>query len=229
MNDLSDATDSASDFFARVSDITTRAGFDYCSLGVRRQMVTTPRAESWHTTYPSAWQAYYHAHQFLLSDPVIIAALHSSLPVVWSEDNHVHGNDHFWETASAHGVQHGWTMALRGPRDETMLISLARSSQAMSQRELVAKQPHLLWLAHSVLAMLTSAEDSAEADFDLLSDREKEILRWSLAGKTAEETAMIVGITQRTVNFHIAVIMQRLQVSNKTQAVAKAIALNLLE
>lgn len=61
-----------------------------------------------------------------------------------------------------------------------------------------------------------------------LSPREKEILLWAADGKTNEETAMILEITERTVRFHLNNIMQKLSVENKTHAVAKAISIGLI-
>jgi DNA-binding NarL/FixJ family response regulator len=61
-----------------------------------------------------------------------------------------------------------------------------------------------------------------------LSERERAILRWTAGGKTSSETAAILGISARTVAYHIANIMFKLDAVNKTQAVAKAVMLDLL-
>lgn len=225
---LSEPASGASEFFARVATIARRAGFDYCSVGLRRQLAAARQTESWHTTYPQDWQRYYFEHDFLRKDPVIGAALHSPRPVVWSE-NDFDGPDEFWDTAGEHGIKHGWTLALRGIHDETLLISLARPAETIGQNELVDKEPHLIWLAHSVLAMLVESADGKAMHDPDLSAREIEIMRWALAGKTAEETAMILGISMRTVSFHVSVAMQKLDVVNKTQAVAKAVAMHLID
>lgn len=61
-----------------------------------------------------------------------------------------------------------------------------------------------------------------------LSEREREVLRWTAAGKTTSEIGTILGITARTVTFHITCIRLKLNAVNKTHAVVKAIMLNLL-
>jgi LuxR family quorum sensing-dependent transcriptional regulator len=58
----------------------------------------------------------------------------------------------------------------------------------------------------------------------LLSEREREVLRWTAAGKTAWETSCILGISERTVNYHIAMASRRLEAVSRTHAVARAIA-----
>ncbi len=56
-----------------------------------------------------------------------------------------------------------------------------------------------------------------------LTPRETEILRWISHGKTAGEIALIVSVSEHTVNSHTATILKKLDVVNRTQMVAKAI------
>jgi DNA-binding NarL/FixJ family response regulator len=57
-----------------------------------------------------------------------------------------------------------------------------------------------------------------------LNDRELECLLWSGRGKTSPEIATIVGLSKRTVNFHIENACRKLNVSTRTEAVVKATA-----
>ena len=61
-----------------------------------------------------------------------------------------------------------------------------------------------------------------------LSKREKEVLNWLKKGKSSWDIAAILKITERTVNFHVNNIMQKLNAVSRTQAVAVAIENNLL-
>lgn len=65
-------------------------------------------------------------------------------------------------------------------------------------------------------------------DSPRLTPREKEILLWAAAGKTADETADLLSISADTVNFHIKNCLRKLGTGNKTAAAAKATALGLL-
>jgi DNA-binding NarL/FixJ family response regulator len=56
------------------------------------------------------------------------------------------------------------------------------------------------------------------------TDREKEVLTWVARGKTSAEIAIILVLKERTINFHCDNAMKRLDVINRTQAVAKAVA-----
>jgi len=58
--------------------------------------------------------------------------------------------------------------------------------------------------------------------------REKEVLRWTAEGKTAYEIGQILQVSERTVNFHINNVVNKLGASNKTQAAVKAATLGML-
>ncbi len=62
-----------------------------------------------------------------------------------------------------------------------------------------------------------------------LSDREKEVLQWVGRGKNNWEISKILGISERTVKFHVGRIMARLDAVSRTQAVVLAMELGILE
>jgi DNA-binding NarL/FixJ family response regulator len=55
-----------------------------------------------------------------------------------------------------------------------------------------------------------------------LTDRELECLTWSARGKTSIEIAAIVGLSKRTVDFHVENACRKLNVSTRTEAVVVA-------
>jgi transcriptional regulator EpsA len=72
------------------------------------------------------------------------------------------------------------------------------------------------------ISLAVSSSDSA------LSEREVEILHWVREGKSNHEIGMVLSISPLTVKNHIQRILKKLQASNRTQAVSKAISLRLL-
>lgn len=93
--------------------------------------------------------------------------------------------------------------------------------------ELMVPFVHLAW-------MRTQANRSAEAagtaahGAGLLTEREREILRWIHIGKSNIEVGAILGISPLTVKNHVQKILRKLDVQNRTQAVGKALALRIL-
>lgn len=60
-----------------------------------------------------------------------------------------------------------------------------------------------------------------------LSDRQRQILYLIQKGKTNREIAEILQTTRKTVKYHIERILAKLDVGNRTQAIAKAIELHI--
>ena len=58
----------------------------------------------------------------------------------------------------------------------------------------------------------------------IVSAREIDCLKWMAAGKTAWEVSTILGISERTVRFHLNAAREKLECTTTTQAVAKAVS-----
>jgi len=68
-----------------------------------------------------------------------------------------------------------------------------------------------------------------ETNISVLSSREKEVLNWLKQGKSSWDMSVILGISKRTVDFHVYNIIEKLGATNRTQAVAVATRLGLIE
>jgi DNA-binding NarL/FixJ family response regulator len=86
-----------------------------------------------------------------------------------------------------------------------------------------------------VLATIISARLAGVARTGLwpktvgLNDREVEVLTWVARGKTSAEIAQIIGLTKRTVDFHIDNARGKLGAATRTEAVIKATTGRLIE
>ncbi|WP_027575591.1 helix-turn-helix domain-containing protein [Bradyrhizobium sp. WSM1743] len=63
----------------------------------------------------------------------------------------------------------------------------------------------------------------------VLSERERQCLRWVEEGKSSWAIAVILGVSDNTVNFHIKNAMRKLETTSRTQCVVKARRLGLLD
>lgn len=61
-----------------------------------------------------------------------------------------------------------------------------------------------------------------------LTDREAEVLRLILEGKSSKEAATTLCCSKRTVDFHLARVYQKLDVSNRVQAMRRVAVLGLI-
>jgi DNA-binding CsgD family transcriptional regulator len=68
-----------------------------------------------------------------------------------------------------------------------------------------------------------------ETNISVLSSREKEVLNWLKQGKSSWDMSVILGISKRTVDFHVYNVIEKLGATNRTQAVAVATRLGLID
>jgi LuxR family quorum sensing-dependent transcriptional regulator len=106
---------------------------------------------------------------------------------------------------------------MSGKKYELHLVMIYWMQRAI---DLIARQirhrPAIFWV-----------DDSREVK--LLTDRERDVLSWAARGKTASETADILHISEQTAEGYIRNALSKLNATNKTHAVAKAIYLGVID
>jgi DNA-binding CsgD family transcriptional regulator len=126
-------------------------------------------------------------------------------------------------------ILNGFTYAVRSA-DNTNVSSLVfyfdNPAAKVDQRTMVITKYIVPFLAELYKKII---EPSAETEPAPLTKREKEVLRWMLEGKTSWEISIILALSERTVNFHVANILSKFNATNRTQAVAIALKHNLIE
>lgn len=215
--------------FARVADAAAHIGFEFCTHGMRMPLPITQPRSLMYSNYPAAWLARYHEQNYIACDPTVAHGMRSSAPVVWS-DAFFAAVPQLWKEAQAHGVRHGWAQSRRDPEGTYSLLVLARSADPVTESELKAKLPAMRWLLHASHEAMkaTDAACALKQQVEELSDREIDVLRWTAEGKTSAEVAEILGISERTINFHISSVITKLGACNKTSAAVRAAMLGLL-
>lgn len=83
-------------------------------------------------------------------------------------------------------------------------------------------------LAGYLFDKMTNTEAVPAANAPQLSDRERDCLNWTAAGKTSSEIACILQLSDHTINHYLTSAARKLDAVNRVQAVAKAIRLQLL-
>jgi DNA-binding CsgD family transcriptional regulator len=119
---------------------------------------------------------------------------------------------------------HFWVVALPRLHEEYALfsITLGDDSVTPAQRSYLGKEWAILGnYFHSHVRRLNGHDSSKQL---IVSGRELDCLRWTAAGKTAWEASVILGISERTVRFHLNAAREKLNCATTTQAVAKAVA-----
>ena len=165
-------------------------------------------------------------------DPVMTRLRRHGLPFVYDQRFYVDaGAPELWEVAAPYGYRTGISVGFRLSSHQRFLCGLDRERALPSNAQKVAG------MLASLLMLAVHCQDAAQrllapkSDAPLvpsLSGRELEVLRWTMAGKTAWETGVILGISERTANLHIQAAARKLNCSNKHQAVLQALRMGLI-
>jgi len=165
-------------------------------------------------------------------DPVLQRLKRQSTPFAYDQSFYVsEGAADMWEIQAAHGYRTGLAVALHLSNRRHFLLGLDRETPLpKGDEDVTALLANLQLLAvHAQDAALRLIGiQSAVGDNPRLTAREKEILRWTMEGKTAWAVAQILRVSEHTVNFHLRNAQQKLDASSKHQAVLRALALGIL-
>lgn len=182
------------------------------------------------STYPGPWTAHYLKNHYERLDPVIRRTLQVTEPFEWGngiESGKLSNAQHqLLEEAATFGIRYGFTIPIHDGRGPVAAVTFASDEQSPTFRRCVEAHRRVLQLM--ALYFHASARRKLRSDRIVdgaaLSPREYECLEWSAAGKSAWEIGRILGITQRTVTFHLENAKAKLGVSSLHQAIARLAA-----
>jgi len=83
-------------------------------------------------------------------------------------------------------------------------------------------------LVEVVRNRLTQRAERTPIDF-ALTDREIEALTWVAKGKSSTDIAVLMNVSERTVNFHISNVIRKLGVATRVQAAIRCALLGLID
>lgn len=207
----------------------SRLGFEHCLYLAHIYPPMTRPAVIQAGHAPDGWQEAYVRESLSAQDPWIRHAQSDWNPWLWSSED-LEGLSGFWHAANRHGMRFGCTLPVRTEHGIIGAMSFTRAQDPVTLGEFEEKAGELRNFAQHLherilkrrLPQLFHRPDSQ------LSERERTILRWTADGKTSSEIALILGLTKRTINFHVAKATLKLNSTNKTQAALKAAVLGML-
>lgn len=188
------------------------------------------------TNLAPEWVGRYVEEDYASADPIIRECYEARLPIRWTDSYRSNSRSRQESTmmsdAWEHGLKRGLTVPVHGPNGEIGVLSL---NSDLSDKEFL-RVSEINQYDVQVIAHHFHNEVQAKLKREVivpmpiaLTNREVEILKWTVDGKTAWEIGSILNITERTVNFHIQNVMEKFGVHNKTQAAAKAVGMGFLD
>lgn len=181
-----------------------------------------------HATYPQRWMAQYQSENYFAIDPVLKPENFIQGHLPWTDELFADA-EALWNGARDHGLRKGITQCLMLPNHALGFLSVSCTSVqagAVSSEELELRLQMLLQMA---LTSLLRFEDEMVMPPEMkFSKREREILKWTAEGKTSAEIAIILSISENTVNFHQKNMQKKFNAPNKTQIACYAAATGLI-
>lgn len=174
--------------------------------------------------WPEDWMSHYLSRDYIRRDPVAIASLVHSAPFTWKEASRRasefgSAGDRIMGEAADAGLKDGVCVPVPVRNALAGCISLAGEAP-ITRKDALAPVNVLSLTFASRLQLLVAHRTTKGLT---LSNREREVLTWVAEGKTAWEISQILGISDSTVNKHIAGAMRKTGSVTRTQAVAKAL------
>ncbi|KZN57302.1 hypothetical protein N474_08865 [Pseudoalteromonas luteoviolacea CPMOR-2] len=88
---------------------------------------------------------------------------------------------------------------------------------------------HLCWYWSSIATYLVHAYIKiSKQRLVAITKRERDCLLWACEGKTSWEISQILGVSERTVNFHLSNCIEKTNSANRLQAIAKCVVTNII-
>ncbi|MDE0520743.1 MAG: autoinducer binding domain-containing protein [Boseongicola sp.] len=186
-------------------------------------------------SYPREWQDRYLKRRYLQIDPVADVALKQARPFFWGRGRFLRAfrkqQRRVYDEAAVFGIVAGLTIPVRCGRGWVGALNVA-ASDARRLRDAVRCEHERLFAAafdaHDAVVNEKLAAPEKEVPEAGLTLRERECLLWALEGKTAGETADILGLSVFTVNRHASTATDKLGCRNKHHAAMRAFRAGLL-
>ncbi len=199
-----------------------------------------------HFTVRADFAANYIREDFASYDPVVTRSAVTNTPFAWSDCPEFQMRKRTRRGPKSHArrvieaaYDFGYTEGLVIPSHAVdklgkpvfALMSLfwSGSTKDFGVPETMPRWLRLIVLSyHERMLELRGIVSDGPCSRSTLTDRERECLAWACRGKTGGETATILGIGERTVEFHLQNAMRKLGVHNKVHAIAVAVRYGLV-
>ena len=175
---------------------------------------------------PKVWAHRYGSQNYREHDRIIEVSLREVVPFKWSEPAVTDGitgmQQRILDEASEAGIVDGFTVPIHSRGIYPGCVSLMGDLSDISPQTFHAMHLMAIYLHEAALRLHKRGRSDPGPEERLLTDRERECLRWASMGKTDWEIGRVLNISENTAHFHIENIKRKLGVSTRVQAVVRA-------
>jgi DNA-binding CsgD family transcriptional regulator len=185
-------------------------------------------------TYPGGWATRYYEQNYLRDDAVLETAHAALLPFDWGSEEYLARlatrPRQIFNEAGEFGIKRGFTVPIHDGRGKVATLNVATDEPYRSFSKNIAENRHLLHLIGIYLHahVRHRFQGVAIPGNPRLSPREIECLQWAARGKSSHDIADILGISQRTVVFHVENAKAKFRVRTLQQAIVEGVIRGIL-
>lgn len=224
------------DFIALFGKIRGLFPFDFAGaiLGTHDDSRGLILAHGLNISFPDEWLSEYTANNYFHQDVLTVETFRTCTPKHWTYE--APGAAELvpkeiislnMDTGAREAYSHGSFPAAPGQNGSMFCFAGPTMNNDMRTAAILeAVVPHLHLVFNNLFSKAQSRSGSRSV---ALSSREKEVLNWLKQGKSSWDISVILNISERTVNYHIYNIMEKLGAINRPQAVSIALHLGLIE
>lgn len=224
------------DIHTLCSQLCEESGFEYFLYGATFPTSLVKPYQVIISGYPDPWREHYESRRYVAIDPTVKHCMDQIVPLDWEQLKKQRDLSpkvaQFLGEAGEFGLTQGATVSIHGARGDIAMLSIATPDQERDHnRRVIQALPYVQLLGtyiHDAVQRIIGAVEEGLPNA-ALTRREQECLVWSAEGKSSWETGRILGISENTVIFHLRNAGRKLNVSNRQQAVARAISLGLIK
>lgn len=208
--------------FVKLVDTVRQLGFNRCAYGLRLPLPLSRQRVVVFKNYAVGSPRPY-------AQPDCLAGDQSPLAVIRDDECCIEEHE-LRRMVCEPGMRYGWAQPRRDAHGALSMFAVARADAALNEvemQEINHRLARLTQVAHLAMTRVLVKTLVPEASVRL-SSRETTVIRWTAEGKTTAEIAAIMGLSVRTVTFHIGNVVKKLNATNKTAAAVRAAVLGLL-
>jgi len=181
--------------------------------------------------YPEEWINLYISKNYNLCDPVFVANFTKLGLQEWSETYKLSPPPRkFISDAHDFGLINGYTYGMKSRTENAnSLFSLSGKSIENHEHTNIILENVMSHFHQALIRVANGQEKEKKISTAIISAREKEVLTWLKEGKSSWDVSIILNISERTVNFHVGNIMQKLGAVSRLHAVAIAAGSRLID
>lgn len=228
------AAESGNELLASAQSVVEALGFQRFVYALRKFKTEGGVEDFFFGTYPSAWQKHYQEMGYLLIDPTVSHCFTKTTPIIWTHRLFEEGGAaQLHDDAIQCGVSAGICFSVHNIHFRSgAIVGLTNeddTDRAVPQcLDILGRGQLFACYLNEAIHKLMRAEELPLISVGRYTPRELECLSWAALGLSTKQIADKLKLGDDGVNFHFRNIFPKLKVSNRRQAVARAISYGLI-